>query len=86
MRYPLTVKKRLRIRRIGNSNMVVLPSEFEAAGYRPGVEVVVQETPQGELRIVRADLAAESTREVAGRLAKRHRSTLERLAEHDRQA
>jgi antitoxin component of MazEF toxin-antitoxin module len=79
------VKKRMRIRRIGNSNMVALPSEFEAAGYRPGVEVVVQETPQGEIRIVRADLAAESTREAAKRLAQRHRSTLERLAEHDRQ-
>jgi hypothetical protein len=78
------MKKRMRIRRIGNSNMVALPSEFEAAGYRAGVEVVVQETPQGELRIVRADLALESTREAAHRLAERHRGTLDRLAEHDR--
>jgi antitoxin component of MazEF toxin-antitoxin module len=35
--------KRMRIRRIGNSNMVALPSELEEAGYRPGVEVFVQE-------------------------------------------
>ena len=75
--------RRMRIRRIGNSNMVALPSEFEAAGYGPGVEVVVQETAQGELRIIRADLAAESVSEAARRLAVRHRRTLERLAEHD---
>ncbi|MCU1287701.1 MAG: hypothetical protein JWO13_4051 [Acidobacteriales bacterium] len=75
----------MRIRRVGNSNMVALPIEFEAAGYRPGVEVVVQETPRGELRIVRADLAHESTREAAARLAERHRATLDRLDEHDRQ-
>jgi hypothetical protein len=34
--------KRMRIHRIGNSNMVALPSELEEAGYRPGVEVFVQ--------------------------------------------
>jgi antitoxin component of MazEF toxin-antitoxin module len=82
--YPLGMK-RMRIRRIGNSNMVALPSELEEAGYRPGVEVLVQATPEGELRIVRADLVHESTRDLARRLAERHRRTLERLADHDRQ-
>ena len=75
----------MRIRRIGNSNMVALPSELEEAGYRPGVEVLVQAMPEGEVRIVRADLARESTRDLARRLAERHRHTLERLADHDRQ-
>jgi antitoxin component of MazEF toxin-antitoxin module len=84
MGYPEAMK-RMRIRRIGNSNMVALPSELEEAGYRPGVEVLVQEMPEGEVRIVRADLARESTRDLARRLAERHRRTLERLADHDRQ-
>lgn len=84
MGYPWTMK-RMRIRRIGNSNMVALPSELEDAGYRPGVEVLVQGMPEGEVRIVRADLARESTRDLASRLAERHRRTLERLADHDRQ-
>lgn len=63
--------------------MVALPSECEALGFRAGVEVLVQETPGGELRIVRADAANESTREAARRLANRHRVTLDLLAEHD---
>lgn len=78
------IEHRRRIRRVGNSNMVALPSEYEAAGFGPGVEVLVEETPGGELRIVRADAANESTREAARRLANRHRGTLDHLEEHDR--
>ena len=63
--------------------MVALPSEYEAAGFRAGVEVVVVEAPGGELRIVRADGAYESTREAARRLADQHRKTLDHLAAHD---
>ena len=63
--------------------MVALPAEYEPLGFGAGVEVVVQETPGGELRIVRADAANESTREAARRLAERHRTTLDHLAAHD---
>ena len=63
--------------------MVALPSEYEAAGFGVGVEVLVQETPGGELRIVRTDAANESTREAARRLANQHRRTLDELAAHD---
>jgi hypothetical protein len=75
----------MRSRRIGNSNMVALPSELEKAGDRPGVEILVQGMPDGQVRIARADLAQESTREVAHRPAERHRRALERRADHDRQ-
>jgi antitoxin component of MazEF toxin-antitoxin module len=77
--------KGMRIRRIGNSNMVALPSELEEVGYYPGIEVLVHAMPGGELRIVRADLARESTTDLARRLAETHRRTLEGLADHDRQ-
>jgi hypothetical protein len=35
--------------------------------------------------MIRIDLARESTRDLARRLAERHRRTLERLADYDRQ-
>lgn len=77
------MEQRRRIRRVGNSNMVALPRESEALGFGAGVEVLVHETPGGELRIVRADAASDSTRETARRLANRHRDTLDQLAAHD---
>lgn len=44
--------KIVKIRRVGNSNVVTLPREYEVAGYTPGTDVVVDEAEGGELRIM----------------------------------
>jgi antitoxin component of MazEF toxin-antitoxin module len=42
----------VKIRRVGNSNVLSIPREFERLGYRAGVAVLVDEGPAGDLRIV----------------------------------
>ena len=74
------VAHRRRIRRVGNSNMVAPTRWRETLGFGAGVEVLVQETTGGELRIVGADAPNESMRDAATHLANRHRVTLDLLA------
>ena len=47
--------KIVKIRRVGNSNVISLPRELEQRGYSPGTAVLVQELPDGELRVVPAE-------------------------------
>ncbi len=44
--------KIVKVRRVGNSNVVSIPREFEASGYTPGSSVLVEELPGGGLRIL----------------------------------
>jgi antitoxin component of MazEF toxin-antitoxin module len=44
----------VKIRRVGNSNVLSIPREFERLGYCAGVAVVVDEGPAGDLRVVTA--------------------------------
>lgn len=78
--------KVLKIRRLGNSNIVVLPRELEDAGYAPGVSVVVEKLEDGSLRVVPAEQIREVIRNVGRRVVEENRGALEILAEHDRVA
>jgi hypothetical protein len=42
--------KIVKVRRVGNSNLVLIPRELEARGYAPGTSVLVEEFDRGELR------------------------------------
>ena len=42
----------VKIRRVGNSNVVSVPKEFEDRGYGAGTSVVVEEAPGGGLRVI----------------------------------
>lgn len=75
--------KIVKVRRVGNSNVVSIPREFEASGYTSGVSVLVEELDNGELRIVLAERVRESVRHIAERLVDEHHEAIERLAEHD---
>jgi antitoxin component of MazEF toxin-antitoxin module len=75
--------KIVKIRRVGNSNVVSLPRELEASGYLPGASVLVDELPNGELRIVPAERLRESVGDMARRLASEHEEALRILAEYD---
>jgi hypothetical protein len=43
------------VRRVGNSNVVSFPREFEATGYGPGASVLVDQLEDGSLLLVRTD-------------------------------
>lgn len=75
--------KIVKVRRVGNSNVVSLPRELEASGYVPGTSVLVEELPDGELRIVPTDKVRERVRQIATRQVSEHAKGLEILANHD---
>jgi len=75
--------KVVKVRRVGNSNVVSIPREFEAHGYEPGTSVLVEQLEGGELRIMPAEQVRERIRDVGARLVSEHTDALKILAEHD---
>jgi antitoxin component of MazEF toxin-antitoxin module len=75
--------KVVKVRRVGNSNVVSLPRELEASGYVPGRSVLVEELPGGELRIMPTELVRERVRVIAARAVSDRAEALEILASHD---
>jgi antitoxin component of MazEF toxin-antitoxin module len=76
--------KILKVRRVGNSNVVSLPREFEASGYGPGASVLVEQLEDGSLHLVRTDEVRDLIRSSGKRLIATHREALAILADHDR--
>lgn len=72
--------KIVKVRRVGNSNVVSIPREFEASGYTPGSSVLVEELADGELRILPTDRVRERVRQVAQRTVNEHPEAMEILA------
>ena len=78
--------KVVKVRRVGNSNVVSLPHELEGSGFVPGTEVIVDDVAPGELRITLVTHGVrESVRRALRESADENRRALEILAEHDRQ-
>ena len=75
--------KVVKVRRVGNSNVISIPREFEAHGYAPGASVLVEELPDGDLRVMPTDRVRERIREVGERLVAEHGEALDILANHD---
>ncbi len=74
----------VKIRRVGNSNVISLPKEFEKAGFVPGVSVLVEETPAGELVITPASRLRRDFREIARKVVAENREALDMLGAYDR--
>lgn len=74
--------KVVKVRRVGNSNVVSIPRELEARGYTPGSTVLVEELEGGELRIIPTDQVRERIRQTARRVVAEHPEALEILADH----
>lgn len=75
--------KIMKIRRVGNSNVVSLPHELEQRGYTAGTSVVVEELPTGELRIIPAPQLRELVRDIGLQVIAEDQQALRRLAEHE---
>jgi antitoxin component of MazEF toxin-antitoxin module len=75
--------KVVKVRRVGNSNVISIPREFEARGYAPGSSVLVEELPGGELRVMSTEKVREHIRDIGQRLVAEHSEALEILANHD---
>jgi antitoxin component of MazEF toxin-antitoxin module len=81
--YILVVMKIVKVRRVGNSNVVSIPREFEASGYVPGSSVLVEDLGDGELRILPTDRVRERVRQVATRVVSERSEAMAILANHD---
>jgi len=75
--------KIVKVRRVGNSNVVSIPRELEARGYVPGSSVLVEELDNGELRITPTEQVRQRIREVGRRVVDEHTEALRILADHD---
>jgi antitoxin component of MazEF toxin-antitoxin module len=75
--------KIVKIRRVGNSNVVSIPREFEGSGYTPGSSVLVEELADGELRILPTDRVRERVRQVADRAVSERADAMDILATYD---
>ena len=75
--------KIVKVRRVGNSNVVSIPRELEAHGYTPGTSVLVEELEGGELRILPTEQLRERIRTIGERVIAEHPEALKILAEHD---
>jgi antitoxin component of MazEF toxin-antitoxin module len=75
--------KVVKVRRVGNSNVVSIPRELEARGYAPGTSVLIEELEDGELRIMPTEQVRERIRQIGKRVVDEHPDALRILAEHD---
>jgi antitoxin component of MazEF toxin-antitoxin module len=75
--------KVVKVRRVGNSNVVSIPRELETRGFAPGTSVLVEELETGELRIIPTEQVRARIRDVGRRLVGEHAEALKILAEHD---
>jgi antitoxin component of MazEF toxin-antitoxin module len=73
-----------RVRKVGNSRVVSLPRELERLGFSEGAQVMIQELPNGEVRLIPADRLRAMVREYGRRVVEENRKALDILAEHDR--
>jgi hypothetical protein len=75
--------KMLKVRRVGNSNMVALPKEWEDDGFGPGAYVLAERDEAGEVRILRAGDVPARIDALADEMIEKHAEALHILAEHD---
>jgi antitoxin component of MazEF toxin-antitoxin module len=76
--------KIVKIRRVGNSNVVTLPRDLESRGFAPETEVAVEEMANGELRIIPTAHLRELIRDTGRKVVSENREALDILAEHDK--
>jgi len=75
--------KVVKVRRVGNSNVVSIPREFEERGYAAGTSVLVEELESGGLRIMPTEEVRDRIRGIGQSVVAEHAEALQILAEHD---
>lgn len=76
--------KIVKIRRVGNSNVITLPREFEGPGFTVGDEVVLDRTSDGGLHLLPAKPVQEDFQVRVRRVVAENREALDLLAAYDR--
>ena len=75
--------KVVKIRRVGNSNVVSLPRDLESRGFEVGVTVMIEELATGELRIIPASRVRDLIRKAGRKVIAEDQEALRILAPQD---
>ncbi len=73
----------VKIRRVGNSNVLSVPRAFVRAGYDAGQPVVIEQLENGDLLVRRVESHRALIRATMQSIAQEHRQALDLLAPHD---
>ena len=73
----------VKVRRVGNSNVITVPRELERYGLVVGANVAFVPLRTGEVLIVSADRMEDYVQEVGRQIIRRRRIALDKLATHD---
>jgi len=76
--------KVVKIRRVGNSNVVSIPHQHEDLGFKPNAQVVITALPSGELRVLPVARVGKMIREYGRRVIAEDRRAIQILEDHDR--
>lgn len=74
----------VKVRKVGNSNVVTLPKHLEGLGYGAGSEVAVEQLDDGELRLIPAKRLKELIGAAGRRVVREDAKALKILADRDR--
>lgn len=81
--YILGSMKLVKIRRVGNSNVVSIPHQHEDLGFKPDAQVIVTALPSGELRVLPVANVRKMIREYGRRVIAEDRRALQILDDFD---
>lgn len=76
----------VKVRRVGNSNVITLPREMERYGFVEGSQVTIEAAGDGELRLVSVEKMQEHrerVRQASREVMHKHRRSLALLAESE---
>lgn len=76
--------KVVKIRRVGNSNVVSIPPQHEDLGFKPDAQVLVTALPSGELRVLPVSNVRKVIREYGRGVIAEDLRALQILEDHDR--
>lgn len=71
----------VKVRKVGNSNVITLPRELQQLGFTEGTQIVVEATPEGEVRLIPVNSLREVIRASGRKVARQHRAALDILAD-----
>jgi antitoxin component of MazEF toxin-antitoxin module len=74
----------VKVRRVGNSNVMSVPRSFVRGGYEAGQAVIIEQLETGQLLVSPVESHREALRAMARKIVRRRRGLLERFAAHDR--
>jgi antitoxin component of MazEF toxin-antitoxin module len=74
----------VKVRRVGNSNVVSIPAQLEDLGFKAQAEVVMTALPSGELRVLPVANVRKMIREYGRRVIREDRRAVQILEDYDR--